>query len=261
MPERSDQLKLHDKSRPMFRVHAIFLLATCVFSVLATCSAAQSFEDARKAFLDGEYLKAAEIGEAAGTSDSYAMAARALGVYGNFLAPESERISVLERAIGLAELAVSADSTNAEAHFQSAHVVGRYAENIGKMKALREGIAGRIRDFLETAIRLDPTHAEAHVALGGWHAEIAAAGRIARWMYKGGLEEAIFHMERGLEIAPDSKVVLFEYGNRVADLDPDNGQARARELLSRAADLPIVGADKELLQEQILAALEKMGGR
>lgn len=245
----------------MIRISSILLFSACALSTLVPNSAAQSFEEALSAFLDGEYLKAAEIGEAAETSDSYAIAARALGVYGNFLAPDSERIAILERAISLAELAVSADSTNAEAHFQSAHVVGRYAENIGKMKALREGIAGHIRDFLETAIRLDPTHAEAHVALGGWHAEIAAAGRIARWMYKGGLEEAIFHMERGLEIAPDSKVVLFEYGNRVADLDPDNGQARARVLLSRAADLPIVGADKELLQEQILAALEKMGGR
>ena len=210
------------------------------------------------AFTSGDFLAAADIGEAVGTSDSFALAARALGVYGNFLAPESRRIAILERAIELAESAVTADSLNPEAYYQSAHVVGRYAENTGKMKALREGLAGRIRDLLEHAIELDPDFAEAHVALAGWHAEIVAAGRLARWMYKGGRDEALFHFDRALEIAPDSKVILFEYGKRIADLDPDNGTARARELLTRARERPVLDKSDEILQGEILAALAQV---
>ncbi|MDE2731099.1 MAG: hypothetical protein OXM02_01740 [Bacteroidota bacterium] len=235
--------------RKTFR--ALAVLGLCLF---AAGAAAQTTEEVRQKFDQGEFLEAADLGEAVGTSESLALAAGALGVYGHYVADKSARLPVLERGVELARRAVEADTTNFEAYHQSAHVVGRYAENIGKMKAVREGVAADIRDFLEAAIRLNPDYADAHVALGGWHAEVAR-NRIARWMYGGGKEEALYHLSRALELAPDEKVVLYEYGVRIQQLDSDNGQARARELLTRAKEIPAKNAYEEFLHQDVLTAL------
>lgn len=234
------------------------LLAVSVLWLSSAGAAAQSKDDAKEKFNQGEFLEAAEIGEALGTSESYALAARALGVYGHYLVEENARLPILTRAIELAEAAIKADSTNAEAYHQAAHVVGRYAENIGKMKALQEGVAAEIRDFLQTAVELDPNLAEAHVALGNWYAEVAG-NRMARWLYGGDKDKAIHHLERALELAPTTKAVLYEYGTRIADLDSKNGKARAREVLTHASEIPAQNAYEEFLQEDILFALAKLG--
>ena len=88
------------------------------------------------------------------------------------------------------------------------------------------------------------------MAFGGWNADIASAGRVARWMYGGNRELAVVHYERALELAPDSKVVLLEYGRRLSELDREGGRERARELLSKAAELPALDAYEEFVQIQ-----------
>lgn len=235
------------------------LVCGAIAMALAAATAhAQSIEDARAAFREGRFLEAAELGEAEGTSDGYALAAQSLAVYGHYAAPEEDRNAVLDRAVELGEAATGADPANAEAHFQAAHALGRHALSIGRLSALREGLAGRIRDFLDAALAIRPDFADAHVALGSWHADIADAGRIARWMFGGDREEAIIHFERALELAPDSKVVLLEYGLRLPELDRDGGGERAREMLSRAVELPAQDAYGEFIHGDVVEALASL---
>ena len=219
---------------------------------------AQLIEDARVAFREGRFLDAADLGEADGTSDGYALAAQSLAVYGHYVAPEDDRNAVLERAAEFGEAAVGADPANAEAHFQAAHALGRRALSIGRLSALREGLAGRTRDFLESALAIRPDFADVHAALGSWHADIADAGRIARWMFGGNREEAIIHFERALELAPDSKVVLLEYALRLPELDRDGGRERARAMLSHAVEVPAPDAYGEFIHGDIVEALASL---
>ena len=195
-----------------------------------------------------------------GTSQGYALAARSLAVHGYYVATEEDRAGFFERAMGLAEEAVRADSTNPEAYFQSAHAVGRYAQTVGTITALRRGFAGKIRDLLEAALALYPDFTEAHVALGGWHTDIVGAGFLARSMYGGSLENAVAHFERAMELEPESKVVLLEYAARLPALDAERGRERARELLSKALELPVWDASEEFLQQDIVEALEALEG-
>ncbi len=109
-------------------------------------------------------------------SAGYALAAQALALYAHYKLPESDRDPVLHRAMELAERAVAADSANAEAYLQSAHVVGRYAQTVGTLTALRQGLAGEIRNLLKTALRLQPDYYHIHIALGG-----VARGHRQRW--------------------------------------------------------------------------------
>jgi hypothetical protein len=45
---------------------------------------------------------------------------------------------------------------------------------VGVAKALTQGIAGKIKASLDTTLKLQPKNADAHIALGAYHAEIIA---------------------------------------------------------------------------------------
>ena len=219
---------------------------------------AQSIDEARNAFEEGRFLEAVDLAETLGTSGGYALAAQSLAVYGHHMATGDDRKGFLERAMQLGEEAVRADSTNYEAYYQSAHAVGRYAQHVGAMTALRRGLAGKVRGLLEATLAIYPDFAEAHVAFGGWHADIASAGRIARFLYKAKRENAVTHYERALDLAPDSKVVLFEYALRLPALDREGGRERARALLLKAAEIPARDAYEELIHQNVLEALAEL---
>ena len=239
----------------LFRCAALGCLA-----LLAADAGAQSLEDARSAYAEGRFLKAAELAEAPGTSDGYALAAESLAIYAHYFTSGDEWEEMVDRAIEMSDEAMGADSTNAEAHYQAAHALGRYAQGIGAFTALRQGLAGRIRERLDAAIRLDPHLWEARLALGGWHADIAAEGFIARRMYGGNRPAAIVLFEQALQMAPESRVVLYEYAIRLPDLDEENGEERAREMLDTAGQLPIVDAYDGLIQELVLEAIANREG-
>lgn len=223
--------------------------------LLAADAGAQSIEDARSAYAEGRFLEAAEFAEALGTSHGYALAAKSLAIYAHYFTSGDEWEEMVERAIEMSDEAIGADSTNAEAHYQAAHAIGRYAQGIGAFTALRQGLAGRIRERLDAAIRLDPHLWEARLALGDWHADIAAEGFIARRMYGGNRPAAVVLFEQALQMAPESRVVLYEYAIRLPDLDEENGEERARGMLDTAARLPIVDAYDGLIQELVLEAI------
>ena len=217
-------------------------------------------DDARAAYGEGRFLEAAEHGEALGTSDGYALAARSLSIYAHYVASDEERKEIIDRAIGVAEEAVRADTANPEALYQAAHAYGRFAQHTGKVTVLRKGTMGKIRDLLEAAIALDPGFADAILALGGWHADIHDAGRMARWMYGGSREKAAELFEQALEMMPDSRVALYEYAVRLPELDKEGGSARAGALLAKAAALPELDVYDGFIQELVLAELAAREG-
>ncbi len=241
---------------PMFTASLAF--AICL-TMVGTGATAQSIEDAHLAFTEGRFLDAADLAEAVGTPDGLVLAARALVVYTQYQAAEGDRRSLYQRAIRLGEEAVRADPRNPDAHLHAASAIGRYAQHVGAMAAGRMGLAGRIRARLETVLSLDPDHSTGHLGLGAWHAGIVDAGRLARIMYGGNREEATSHLNRALELAPDSKDVLLEVADWLPVLEGEEGKAQAKELLIRAAAIPARDAWEELLQkatETRLAELE-----
>lgn len=230
--------------------------------LLSAGADAASLDEARTAFAEGRFVEAAGIAESAGTSESYALAARSLAVYGHYAAPEEEKKELFERALLLAEEAVRADSANPEAHFQSGHALGRYAQTMGVMTALRKGIGGKTRKMFEATLALDPDHALAHLSLGGWNADIVSrAGRMmARVMYGATKKKAAAHFERALELAPESKVILLDYALRLPKLDGRKGRERAKELLKKAVEVPVGDAYGGFVHERAVAALKAMEG-
>ena len=241
------------------RLAVLPLAAT--LALLDADATAQSIDDARSAHEDGRFLQAADLGEALGTSGGYALAAHSLALYAHYEAESDEWSEVVERAMRMGEEAVRAAPASPEAHCHLAHAVARYAQRVSTLTVLRKNLAGKIRDSLEAALEIDPDHAMAHLMLGIWHTDVAAAGFLARRIYGANREDAVHHYERALELAPESKVLLYEYGVSLPGLDEERGAQRAREMLEKALGLPVRDRHEEYVHLDILDRLEPLAGK
>lgn len=258
--QETDPARPPDRESALTRVRFAHLAAAASLALLTADASAQSIDDAISAFAEGRFLDAAELGEALGTSDGHALAAKSLAIHAHYVATDEERNEIIDRAIRAGEEAVLADSANPEALYQAAHAYGRFAQHHGKVTVLRKGTMGKIRDLLEAAIALDPGFADAILALGGWHADVHDAGRMARWMYGGNREKAIELFEQALGMMPDSRVALYEYAVRLPELDKEGGSERAAEMLARASEIPVLDAYDGFIRELVLAELAAREG-
>ena len=217
---------------------------------------ADALAEARLAYADGRFLEAAELAEAAGTSEGYALATDCVAKHGFYLAADDEKEALYERAMRLAEEAVRLDADNPEAYLQTAHAVGRYSEGLGPVAALRGGYPGQVRKALETALELDPDMVGAEVSLGGWHAAIVggAGGLMAR-MLGATRKRAVQHYDRGLELAPNLKEAYFEYANGLLTINRKRDRDQARKLLAQGIEISPKDAFERILHEKAVERL------
>ncbi len=232
-----------------------------VFALPSASVAAESIEAARAAFSEGEYVEAADAGEALGTSEGHALAAEALAIYAHYLADEEEKAPLLQRAMRLAETAIELDPDSAEAHLQSAHATGRYSQLFAPMKALREGYPKGVRVSIERAVELDPGHFGAHLSLASWHAEaIGKGGMMARALLGANKKTALAHFKQAMALAPDRNVVLIEYASGLLMLERRKGRSEARDLLVRAIELVPQDHFQRILHELAVERLAALDG-
>ncbi len=241
------------------------IIRTCLtivfLFVLVGNAGAQSIEAARAAYAEGRFMEAASLARTLGTSEGHALAADSLAIHGYYMAPDSEKEGLFRRAEESARKAVRLDAANPEAHLQLAHAMGRQAQVVGALKALKEGYATRVRDAIEEALRLDPKMAAAHVSLGAWHAgAVGAGGFFAGLLYGADEEKALAHFERALALAPRDKVAHFEYALGLLSLDADENRAKARGLLKRAIRLPPKDAFERLVHQKAVERLAALVG-
>ena len=239
----------------------LFSRLIIVFGALSAGAAAESIEAARAAFSEGEYVEAAELGEALGTASGHALAAEALAIYAHYLAGEEDKAPLLQRAMRAAETAVELDPDSAEAHLQSAHATGRYSQLFAPMKVMREGYPKQVRASIERAVELDPDHFGAHLSLASWHAEaIGKGGMMARALLGANRKTALAHFERAMALAPDRNVVLIEYASGLLMLERRKGRSAARDLLVRAIELPPQDAFERTLRQRAIDRLAALDG-
>ncbi len=181
-------------------------------------------QEAWRAFHAGQFQHAVDAGAALGAAGA-AVANKAAGVYATYLAPDdASAIDILLSAIRRGEQACAERTDDANAHYFLAFVLGRYSQRISVVKALAAGLGARIQKALERSLELDPKHADAHVALGVFNAEIvdklgALAGRIA---YGASREAALRHFGTALALAPESPIVQLEHARALRLLEPGN---------------------------------------
>jgi len=194
-------------------------------------------QDAWRHFHAGEFAAAVEAGEKAGGAGINA-AVKAQVVYATSLEKsDSAKIALLEEAAHWAEARRAAAPKDANAHYLYAFALGRYSQGISVAKALTQGLGGRVKDALQTAMKLEPKHADAYIAYGAYQAEVIdkVGGIVAGMTYGAKKDSAVEHFEKALKLNPDSAIARIEYANGLLTLFGKSRLADAEKLYKAAA--------------------------
>ncbi|MFC3551801.1 hypothetical protein ACFOLC_12380 [Lysobacter cavernae] len=205
-------------------------------------------QEAWRAFHRGDFKAAFDAGEALGPVGA-SVAVKALGIHATYLVDDdAEKLKRFEQAAKLAEGAVKALPDEANSHYRHAFALGRYSQGLSIAKALKAGIAGKVRGALDTALQLAPKHAEAHTAMALYHAEIIGkvGSMIGGLTYGAKAAEAEKHIKTALKLTPDSPIAHIEHGNVLMLLHGDKQEDAAAAAYEKAAKLKPVDAMEAL---------------
>ena len=214
--------------------------------------------DAWVAFHAGDFQTAAELGAKAGV-DGVNVANKSQAIYANYLeASDKKKLELFEEVATRAERLQRDQPKNANAYYWQAYALGRYAQGISIVKALAQGIGGKVKAALETAIKLAPKHADAHIALGAYHAEVIdkVGAMIGGLTYGAKQDAAMKNYQTALKLNPDSAIARIEYANGLVMLEGKKGLKQAEQLYAEAAACQPLDAMEKLDVEQAKAEME-----
>lgn len=200
---------------------------------------AAQLQEAWRAFHRGDFQQAFEAGEALGPIGA-TVAVKAMGIHATYLvADDADQLSRFERAAALADTARIALPGEPNSHYRHAFALGRYSQGINIAKALKLGLAGKVRESLDQTLRLDPKHAEAHTALALYHAEIIGkiGALIGGMTYGAKAAEAEKHIQIALKLTPDSPIAHVEHGNLLLLLHGQKKENAAASAYEKASKL------------------------
>ena len=196
----------------------------------------------------GEFRDAVEAGVAAGGAGMNA-AVKAQAIYANYLEKaEKAKLALLEEAARWADERRTDTPKDANAHYLYAYALGRYGQGISVVKALAQGFGGKIKDALTRAIKLAPTHADAHIAYGAYQAEVVnkVGGLVAGMTYGAKKDSAIEHFQKAVKLNPDSAIARIEYANGLILLFGKEKLDEATKLYEQAAKMKPMDAMERL---------------
>jgi len=218
----------------------------------------ETLREAWRCYHRGEFQQAVNLADQCGL-EGHAVANKATGMYASHL-EEDPRLQIVcyKAAIARGEKAIEAFPAEANAHHFYAFNLGRYSQSISIVKALKQGIGGKIQNALSTALEIQPNHADAHTAMGLYHAEIIdKVGKLIGGMTYGANEKkAIRHFETAIKFAPDSPIAHIEYGNGLYLLYGDSKIDEVSDLYEKATELTPRDAVEKLDIEMALAEFE-----
>ena len=200
-------------------------------------------QDAWRAYHEGRFEDAVNLGEAHGGL-GLVPAAFGATIYAQYLESDEDRkAAIFDRAMNIAERATEACPDNANAFYMYAVAQGRYSQFISMVEALARGFAPKIRAAAERCLELAPNHAEGHVTLAGWHAEIVdKVGAMLAGLSFGAKKDVAEELyDKAIALAPNSPVpriekaagLLLMYGESCRD---DAGQLLEQAIALEPAD-------------------------
>ena len=205
-------------------------------------------QDAWRLYHAGDFGAAVEAGLAAGL-DGYSAANKSAAIYATYLEKsEARKLKILGEAMERGEEAIAGRPKDPNAFYFYALAAGRYSQGISVAKALSLGLGGRVKDALLQTIRLQPKHADAHIAFGSWNAEIVGkvGGMMARLTYGATKDAALEYFQRAIKLNPGSAIARVEYANGLALLFGKERLKDAEKLYAEAAKLKPADAMERL---------------
>ena len=199
-------------------------------------------------------LKAASSGHPAGIT----VANKAQAIYATYLEKsEKTRLAMFQEVAERAEAQAAEDPNNAGAHYWTAYALGRYSQGISVVKALSQGLGAKVKAALETTIKLQPKHADAHIALGAFHAEVIdKVGKLLGRTQGADAATGLKMFQQALQLNPGSAIAMVEHANGLVMLEGDKRMKEAEALYAKAAACKAADAMERLDIEMAKAELE-----
>jgi len=219
---------------------------------------ASQLQQAWRVYHRGDFNEAIALGSKLGPLGA-TIANKAAAVAATYLEEDDCRaVRMLQDAAKRAGAATAALPDYPNGWYMQAFVLGRYAQRVSIVKALAEGVGGKVHKALERVIELEPGHADAHIALGLYHAEIidkvgALAGRLT---HGADAAKSVKYFEQALRLTPASAIAHMEFANGLLMLHGDRQKERAIDLYRKAAACKPADAMERLDVEQARAELE-----
>ena len=218
----------------------------------------ETLQEAWRCFHRGDFQRAVEMADEAGLS-GHAVANKATGIYATYLEDNERRKAALFlEAAERAEQAIEEMPDDPNSHYFHAFNLGRYSQSISIVKALKQGIGGKVQKSLSRALELLPDHADAHTAMGMYHAEIIdKIGKLVGGMtYGADIKQAMAHFKSAMELAPRSPIVRIEYANGLYMLYGDKRWDEVSQLYVEASEAEALDAMERLDIESARSELE-----
>ena len=170
---------------------------------------------------------------------------------------EKTKLALFTEAAERAAAQAAAEPRNANAFYLQAYALGRYSQGISVTKALAQGLGARVKGALETAISLQPKHADAHIALGAFHAEVIdKVGKLLGKTQGADTATGLRLFKEALKLNPDSAIARVEYANGLVMLEGEKRLPEAEGLYQEAATCTPMDAMERLDVEMAKAELE-----
>jgi tetratricopeptide (TPR) repeat protein len=208
-------------------------------------------------FHAGEFQKAHDAGLKAGPA-GITVANKAQAIYANYLEKsEKTKLAMFLEVSERAEAQQAEDPKNANAYYWQAYALGRYSQGISVAKALAQGLGSKVKTALETTIRLAPKHADAHIALGAFHAEVIdKVGSLLGRTQGASKDTGLAMYKTALKLNPASAIAMVEYANGLVMLEGDKKMKEAEKLYADAAACAPADAMERLDVEMAKAELD-----
>ncbi len=217
----------------------------------------ERLQEAWRRFHRGEFGAAVTLADQVGPA-GHAVANKSAGIYADYLEDdEATQQAIYKACVKRAEAAIARFPEDANAHYFHAFTLGRYAQSISIAKALSQGLGGKIKASLDRVLALAPQHAEAHTALGLYHAEILSkVGKLVGSMtYGASADKALEHFETSLAIAR-TPIALIEFGNGLYMLFGDRRLEESNQAYAEAAAMKPIDAMQALDVRYAKSSLE-----
>ncbi len=209
-------------------------------------------------FHSGKFQQAMDMGLQIG-GDGLTVANKAACIYATYLEKkEKARLDLYMDVVRRAEAQAEDDPHNINAYYWQAYALGRYSQGISVAKALAQGLGTRVKGSLENVIKLQPKHADAHIALGAFHAEVIdkVGSLIGGMTYGAKKDTGLALFQEALKLNFESVIGMIEYANAMVMLEGDKMIKEANRLYQRAAAAQPLDAMERLDVEMAKVELE-----
>lgn len=209
-------------------------------------------------FHNGAFQQAMELGLALGGA-GLTVANKSACIYATYLEKkEQARFELYLEVARRAQRQAEDEPDNVNALYWQAYALGRYSQGISVAKALAQGLGSKVKGSLENVIERQPRHADAHIALGSFHAEVIdkVGSLIGGMTYGARKDTGLALLQQALKLNFASAIGMIEYANAIVMLEGDKMMADATRLYQQAAAATPIDAMERLDVEMARVELQ-----